>query len=409
MQQILNQFDGERTMQEVIDSVHFPDLDILRDLTELYFEGLIYEVRQRLQDDEADRVFVEAGLNTQYDLSPTPTQRPPALDIDGSHEMSYELDDEVPLPPPITDSTETPVLPEEGQELLADLYSSVTQGSIEPPPLPQGTNDDGSSQNEYLKIFGEEIEEDEFGDYNDPFFMEGDESGLGHVDSAESKVPLPFLILLSLMVVIGGAIFLPDRLSAFPQGANIQEDPEWYTRDSRGSVPEFMKPLEQDWQIDSTQEVELEEKKSTKLKFSKPKKGKNAAKRFKDYFKDAKNLHDQGEYTQALQVIEKAVALNSSSSNALLLAAKVNLELSNNNESIQYLKRLLKINPKYSNTNIDPTYNAGIIHILLGSAYQEKGVKKKAIGQYKEYLKRYPNGFHAEAASQMLHLLKESK
>ena len=409
MQQILHQFDGERTMQEVIDSVRFPDLNILRDLTELYFEGLIYEVRQRLQEDEADRVFVEAGLNTQYDLSPTPTQRPPALDTDGEHEMSYELDDDVPLPPPISDSTETPDLPEEGQELLADLYSSVTQGGLEPPPVPQNMSDDGSSRNEYLKIFGEELDEDEFGDYDDPFFMDGDDSDLSHLDSAESKVPVLFLILLGMAAIGVSIMIIPDRLSAFPRGENIQPDLDWYKRDSRGPLTEFMKPLEQDWKIDSTQEVEPDVQKTEQIKFSKPKKGKGAVKRFKDYFKDAKSLHDQGEYEQALQVVEKAVALNSSSSNALLLAAKVHLELSNNNESIQYLKRLLKLDPKYSNTSIDPTYDSGIIHILLGSAYQEKGVKKKAINQYKEYLKRYPSGSHAEAASQMLSLLKESK
>lgn len=96
------------------------------------------------------------------------------------------------------------------------------------------------------------------------------------------------------------------------------------------------------------------------------------------YISEGIKLHDQGKYREAIGMYQKALVEDPSSSSALYEIAVSKIGLKQYDESINYCKKVIKLNDRC----VDQAY------ALIGNCYSAMGNEKKAIKIYKKGIKK---------------------
>jgi DNA-binding response OmpR family regulator len=424
IQQILDLFDGKRTMIEVIDTSTLPDLTSLQHLTQLYFEGLVYEVREALVDeDRPDPVFLESS---------TPDEpEPPNLPQENSFStMATQAGEIFPEPPPIVVEGSGTPLPEEGQELLADLYASIAIGDEDPPPppppVPQASEDEGPSEDDFSTLFGTDGSY-AFDDSEQDFFasLEGDED---EYRPAVVKEPMSggmksFLFLLLIAVVGATAMIMKDSVSPLKTSVLASNKMMWHRLELQQRSDAYdVGPLEADWKIEKVDQIESDlsdpdtsksmknELTPLKANMKGRKLNKREKKRIAGLLKEAKSMHDLGtpsSYGSAAKLVEEALALQPVNLYGLLLSAKIHLEIDEYRIALQRLEMIKDINPSYENRKLDPSFQKGTIFILIGSALQGLKQPQRALKYYEDYIRLFPKGNHVKEIHRVIPQLQK--
>lgn len=402
---LLNLFDGRRTMQEVIDQANLPDLKVLNAMTSLYFEGLVNEVRERVMPREEEG-FVEASQ------TPAPSVESVARIQTSSEPLPPPVDEAPPPPPPIDDEPPALDMPppppgdgvgdDDGQELLQDLYASIA-GPYEPPPPPVPEHVEMPSAPEYnpLSTFGDE--EYQFEEGEEDFFTalnEGKEE-LSPVEDEKMEASTKVTIILMTLVALAMVGFMMrDKNPSLKFTKSTSQLAVWYSDRLANRSPQFVPDLKDSWEInrvieESAEGVELvkggEALKERKMKG-------NEKRLFQKLIKEALELYREGgeeNFKRASIVADKALDLNPGNPHALMLSGTLHIEVGANKTAIARLEQLLKINSKYSDTQISARYEEGALYVLLGSAYQGLNKKQRALELYEQYLRFYPEGNQA--------------
>jgi len=113
---IIKQFDGTRTLIDVVDETDFGDLEALEICSKLYFEGLIYD--RSTHENEDGFGDTSASFDDAADVGLDDTGENPLLGVDEPSDESPGTDDAAPgfaLAPPtgVEDSQPTALAPEE--------------------------------------------------------------------------------------------------------------------------------------------------------------------------------------------------------------------------------------------------------------------------------------------------------
>lgn len=427
LKHLIDRFDGRKTAIEVINFSPEDDLDVLQGLTELYFEGLIYEVREVIQEDSApEPVFIDPQGT---EAPPPPVEAP---------EVNAELDippaiDEDQGPPPV-DAVMDGDMPEEGQDLLAELYSAPSldeaEGDFVPPPVPLDMQDDPNQADEtYSTLFGvdgafdyDEEEEDFFSgaldDDIDPFAGEP----LDKPPMSGSAKAFWGLAILTLVAVC--AFAMQDRVQPIELIDSASAHANWH-RLALNELPiEYTtKPIEQEWKLeieDSTslmddiaKEVGLNPSVnpvSGKAKFSGRKINKKDKKRVAKFLKEAQDLKNKGggsNWRKAANLADKALAVQPVNLYGLLLSASIHMELANDRDALSRLQKIMQLDPSYGNTKVGgPVFESGVIYPLIGSTLQNLGKNSEALKFYEDYLRKFPDGKQAREIRRLVQTLK---
>jgi CheY-like chemotaxis protein len=444
MSAILSLFNGRRTTQEVIDAASLSDLDSLSALTQLYFEGIINEVREaRAQQPMEEAAFIEPSAHRgPIDPVGTPagaTVRAvggvvsndfslPGADEDGPEpfDLLSALSDEQPPalsdaePPPLTAALqEAPYHDEESQELLADLYASVT-GTQEPPPVPSAPQGGVSreSYNTYSDLFG--------GDYA---FDESEQDFFGETPPDAAEVPLKperapaspaakfGLFLIAAVIAATIAIIFRDKVNPIKITQTTSDRAVWYEeaklalRSQHYALPE----LGVDWRIERAEAAVSNLGAQLAADLGGAPKGRAVStqekKRVSGIIKEAQDLYAKGgdsSWGRAAQLIDQALDIDPNSAHALLLAGAIYSELGNDDTAVKRLERLMRVDAQYANTSVSPSYQKGIVYVLLGSAYQNTKQAEKALKLYEEYLRVFPEGNLADDVRKLINTIKRS-
>lgn len=403
---LLSLFDGRRTMQEVIDQANLPDLKVLNTMTLLYFEGLVNEVRERVAPREEES-FIEASqtpspassiarIQTKSEpLSPPP---PPPMDEPPPPPMDFDEPPALDSPPP---PTSIDMGDDDGQELLQDLYASIA-GPYEPPPPPIPESVEMPSKSEYstLNVFGEDhyqFEENE----EDFFTLDDHEEAIAPIVDEPMSANTKFTIILLTAVVVGVVLFMMrDKIPSLKLSKTTSQMAVWYTDRLTNRSPQFVPDLQDDWQIN--RQVQESSPGDELIQGGEPLKERvmkgNEKRRFQGLAKEALELYKEGgeeNFKRAARLADQALDLNPGNPHILMLSGTLHIETGDNKKAITRLEQLLKINAKYSDTQISSRYEEGALYVLLGSAYQGLKNKQRALELYEQYLRNYPNGNQA--------------
>jgi DNA-binding response OmpR family regulator len=413
MQTVLYLFDSQRSMQDVIDQSSLADLDTLRQLTQLYFEGLVYEVRERTVPElQEDAVFLDAAS----------TQEPPPIDNEPYSFATQAGDPNLQEPPPISEVSSHTPLPEEGQELLADLYASVSneaEDEIAPPPVPEVDDPPAESQAQFSTLFGEDGAFD-FDDSEQDFFAPVD-SLVDFEETEKVKKPLTagakvFLVLALSVFGLATFMMLRDSVSKIELNDFVRKRANWHHSHLSQRNEAYLVPaLAASWEINISKiekyilvDQLLDTDSGNKAK-SKRKLNTKEKRRIGTLIKEAHALHDKGEngdYNQGAKLVEQALAIEPNNLYALMLSAKIHMELGQDKTALSRLKRLMSINPKYSNTKIDSRYQEGTIYVLIGSTFQIMKKPGQALKFYEDYLRLFPTGNHVVDVRKLINQIK---
>lgn len=433
---LLERFDGRKTAIEVINLSPEDDLDVLQSLTELYFEGLIYEVREILQEDSApEPVFLDPQGSSE---APSEDQFFEIEDKGQADEADFDIPpviDEDLLPPPVADINEDEI-PEEGQDLLAELYSAPTNGEdldFTPPPVPTDLPEDTDQADEtYSTLFGldgafdyDEEEEDFFNggldETADPF---GGESLEKQPMSSSAKM---FWGLLIATIIAGVAFAMQDRVKPIELIDSAAAHANWH-RLELNELPEVYttNPISESWEIevknsasfmsDIAQEVGIaptvgvvSSKTNAKGRKLKKQDKKRVAKLLKEA-QDLKNKGGDSNWRKAAQLADQALALQPSNLYGLLLSASVHMELGQDRDALSRLQKLMQLDPNYGNTKVGgPLYESGVIYPLIGNALQSLGKKSEALKFYEDYLRKFSSGKQAQEIRNVVQTLKRNR
>jgi DNA-binding response OmpR family regulator len=421
MNTVLRLFDGRRTMQEVIDQTGLPDLTGLNALTLLYFEGLVNEVRERsMPQDEVGFIESSSTPSPGEQIAKIKTKSeplPPALD-----------DAPPPPPPPPIDADEPPALDmppppsavdvddDDGQELLQDLYASIAGPvDLSPPPLPEPESVELPESAEISSFSAFGGDEYEFEDGEEDFFSalnEADEEPIVEVEAQDASTKLT-LILLTVVAGLVIAWFMRDKTPKLEITKSTSQLAVWYTDRIANRVPQFVADIPVDWKIE--REV-TEESNSVIAEVAnsgeplKERKMKGSEKRrFQQLSKEALELYKEGgeeNFKRAGRLADQALDLNPGNPHALMLSGTLHIETGDNKTAISRLEQLIKINAKYSDTQINRRYEEGALYVLLGSAYQGLNKKERALELYEQYLREYPEGNQARDVRNLIGYLR---
>ena len=470
MSALMRLFDGRRTIQEVIDGAGLPDLSSLNALMEMYFEGLVNEVRERATPRE-DHAFVDASAAQPALESPTeaPTEHvapplppvqtpatqfgfdgldefdmmgeaaPPAPPSDPLDDPMSLLDDAPPfgvdqhtptpdVPPPPPSINEPPPLEgappldleigqgdDEGRELLADLYASIAE-PVEPPPVPDPGSIDMPSKADYDTLtFGDESAYD-FGEPEEDFFsaLNEPEEELEEEEAealpANTKLSM-FLIAIFVAAVV--AFFMRDRVTPLKVTMTTSDQAMWYADRLSARLLAPVDDIDADWKIERELDGELSPALAGVLASAPEVKERSMKRserrRFDDQLKEALKLYKAGgadNFRRAAQIADKALNLNPGNPHALMLSGTLHIEVGNSREAIKRLEQLMRINPEYSDTRINSRYEKGVLYVLLGSAYQELKKTNQAKKLYEQYIREYPEGNQARDVRNLLEYLR---
>mgnify|MGYP000710269023 CR=1 FL=1 len=131
--------------------------------------------------------------------------------------------------------------------------------------------------------------------------------------------------------------------------------------------------------------------------------------RFESLLKEALALYKSGgkeNFRRAVTIADNALNLNPGHPHALMLSGVLHIEVENLNEAVQRLEQLMRINPAYADTRIDSRYQAGVLYVLLGSAYQGLDKKQQALKLYQQYIRDYPEGNQARDVRNLIENLR---
>ena len=437
LKSLIERFDGRKTALEVINLSPEDDLDVLQSLTELYFEGLIYEVREVIQEDSSpEPVFLdpqgdvdEANEDAIFGID----EKDQGDDADADFDIPPVVDEDA-LPPPVAEVNEDEI-PEEGQDLLAELYSAPTGSEnldFTPPPVPTDIPGDEEQADEtYSTLFGldgafdyDEEEEDFFNgslDENlDPFEGEPVEK---QPMSGSAKV---FSGLLIATLIAGISFAMQDRVQPIKLIDTAAAHANWH-RLELNELPEVYKtsPISESWEIevrtsdslmsDIAQDVGIAPTVgvvSSKTKSKGRKLKKQDKRRVAKLLKEAQSLKNKGgdaNWRKAAQVADKALALQPTNLYGLLLSASLHMELGQDRDALSRLQNLMQIDPNYGNTKVGgPLYENGVIYPLIGNALQSLGKKREALKFYEDYLRKFSNGKQAQEIRNVVQTLKRN-
>jgi CheY-like chemotaxis protein/tetratricopeptide (TPR) repeat protein len=447
MSAILSLFNGRRTTQEVIDAASLSDLESLKALTELYFEGIINEVREaRSAQPVVGDEFVDPSANRAPLAASSASELPVGATVRavggvGRHDFSLPNDEDEPPepfdllsqlrdespppalpdlePPPLTaDLKEAPYQDDESQGLLADLYASVA--GQEPPPVPTTPQEPLSkeSYNTYSDLFGEgytfdESEQDFFGE---------PPAGAAEVPLKPERAPASpaakfgFMMLGLIFAAILALIFR-DQVKPLKITQTTSDRAVWYEegkialRSQHYALPE----LSVDWRIERAAAEISDLAGELAADLGGAPKGREVSgqdkKRVLAMIKEAQGLYAKGgdsSWGRAAQLADQALDLDPNNAHALLLCGAIYSELGNDDTAAKRLERLMRVDAQYSNTSIQGSYQKGIVYVLLGSAYQNTKQSEKALKLYEEYLRVFPEGNLSGDVRKLVNTLKRS-
>lgn len=424
LKKLIERFDGRRTALEVINVSPEDDLDVLQGLTLLYFEGLIYEVREALQEDEPEEpVF----------LDPQDATPPPSPDVDEEDFDIPPVPDEDMLPPPV-DAVMEAEIPEEGQDLLAELYSAPNDDGqpldFTPPPVPEDIPEETEqAEDTYSTLFGLDGAFD-YDDEEEEFFKSVEEQEIDPFAGVEvEKAPMSkeskiFLGLLLAGVAAGLALYFQDRVSPIELIDAASAHSNWH-RHQLNEYPLIYatKPIDAEWKIEIDDSSSLvsdivskvgiapsEGIVASKTKSKGRKVNKREKKKIAALLKEAQELKNKGgksNWRKAADLSDKALALQPTNLYALLLSASVHMELENDRDALSRLQKIIQIDPRYGNTKVGGSaYGPGVVYPLIGSTLQNLGKDADALRFYESYLREFPGGQQAGEIRRLVQTLK---
>ena len=431
LKNLIDRFDGRRTALEVINQSNEDDLKVLQGLTQLYFEGLIYEIREVIQEDDApEPVF----LDPQNAVAPNPeaTMSIETMADDGEYfDIPPVIDDE-PGPPPIDQVSEGEIS-EEGQDLLAELYSAPAEsGAMDftPPPVPDEVPTDLDQADEtYSTLFGidgafdyDEEEEDFFNgaldEEIDPFAGSKIEK---QPMSTSAKV---FAALLLGTIAAGVAFSMQDRVYPIELIDRADAHANWHRLElNELPIQYHTEPIDADWKIEVEDSATLVSSLVSKVGIApdvgivstntsiKPRKvSKTEKRKISSLLKEAQSLKDEGgksNYRKGAELADKALALQPTNLHALLLSASIHMELEQDRDALSRLQQIMQIDPTYGNTKVGgPVYASGVVYPLIGSTLQNLGKTSEALKFYEDYLRKFPEGVQAAEIRRLVQSLK---
>jgi|GEM_PF-1849731 len=451
MSAILSLFNGRRTTQEVIDAAALSDLASLRALTELYFEGVIHEVREaRAPQASTEAAFVEAGAHRGPVELAGATARAvggvAAVDFGGDRSRAAadedsgepfdllgdlrDLRDAPPPPPAAPSDAEPPPLTAdlkdapyqddaESQELLADLYASVTGPQV-PPPVPSTPQEPLSREtyNTYSDLFGSDYT---FDDSEQDFFSQqrprDTEVPLKPERAPASGAARFGLFLIALIVAAILAIIFRDKVKPIRITQTTSDRAVWYEEGKLSlRAPHYALPeLAVDWRIERAEAAAADLGAQLAADLGGAPKGREVnsqeKRRVSGLLKEAQDLYAKGGdvgWGRAAQLADQALELDPNSAHVLLLCGAIYSELGQDETAVKRLERLMRVDAQYGNASINPSYQRGIVYVLLGSAYQNTRQAEKALKLYEEYLRVFPEGNLADDVRKLINTIKRS-
>lgn len=447
LQSLIDLFDGQLSALEVIDRSRRPDIEALQGLTQLYFEGLIYEVDEVSHEPEPEPAFIDVASPEGHQpesedlrtpeieesvlpLTITPKDGPPPSDEPPS--LQAELDDL--MPPPLMSADLPPEVPEEGQDLLAELYAArPPEGNpqfafeLTPPPVPDSLpNDEDLDQADetYSTLFGAGGEFS-YDDEESAFFEQLDQSPEDLFGAPEERSPMGAGAKASLMI----ALLTIASITAYSlyddvKGLRITQmiQPAWIDIELSGrqlSVGEMI-PAEGDWKLELAQRevaaavVEPSQPNSPRAGVDSPRRASSAedkpkrkgGKSFAKLMKSAIKLQKAEKFQQSFEMVEEALSLKPGANDALLLAAVCSSELGRDRSALGYLQRLLQKNPGYGSKALGRGYGPGVVYNLIAFTYNNLGDKASALKHYETYLRTYPSGVWSSEIKSIVTRLK---
>lgn len=414
LKRLITRFDGQKNTLEIINASPEPDLDVLQGLTLLYFEGLIYEMREVINQSESpEPVFIDPQGNAP----------PVTRDDEFDESMSFPMDDDEILPPPVDlhGEAEQDIIPEEGQDLLAELYaapSEVDAGDFNPPPLPSDLQEDEEQADDaYSTLFGIDGAFD-YAEEEAAFFEEDKEEEnpfSGALPPTEvSGSARAFWGLLIASIAIGVAFYMQDRVMPLELSQRFENVRGWQVF-QLSERDEFYrtKPVSDEWEIEvsSSSMMLTQISNPSDTSSSEPSRPVSAKSKRKidDLLKKALSLKSQGgdaKWKEASKLVEQALGLQPKNPLALLLLASLHMELGEPREALVRLKALWLINPNYGNTKIGGLWGPGVVYTALGNTLQELKNNQEAVKYYEDYLRAYPSGPQSAEIRRLVRELK---
>ena len=411
---LIERFNGQRTILETLNVTEAPDLDVLQAITELYFEGLVYEVREVFDGEgESEEVFIDAP-GTLVPPIPGATgavEPPPApyLDLEGG-------------------------LSEEGEDLLADMYSTPggeaepqPDSVITPPPIPdEFPEDDEQADETYSTLFGIDGSFD-YADEEAEFFeqLESAEERPAISDiapPARRTHPLTWLFSLSI-VGLGVAFFSQDHVNPLEITEYANDYRQW-TKIALGERPADYerRPIKMPWQIkvrsmragsnldgkgDEQSGSVVIKPKTRKLKRSEQR---QLAKTLKEAIALRAQATDANQRKQALKVTQKALSIQPSDPSALLLAASLCLDNNESEQALHYLLQLWQVDPQYNNPSaLGSDYGPGIVYILIGTTLQMLKRDQEAVTYYEDYIRAFPSSAQSREIRSIINRIRRKR
>jgi CheY-like chemotaxis protein/tetratricopeptide (TPR) repeat protein len=389
-------FDGRRTILEVINHSDQSDLDVLKALTQLYFEGLVYEVHE---------VFEGEGADDEVFIDPHGTVAPPVPEGKTTSGLADGQSREI---------------PEEGQDLLAEIYAAPSSSSqddqaiseISPPPIPEERPEyDDQADETYSTLFGINGSFDyaeEEATFFDVLNQEGDDlrrkpQALSQSPQGSNRIFWVILLIASSLVIIYAS---QDRVMPLDVTERTKNYLKWHKVLLEDLPRTYQtKPVDMPWKIKikpkrdllTNQEVKPDGSSGIANPFVVPttqKLNSREKKRLKSLVNNALKLkakRDPGEFEHALKLTRQALALQPTDPDALLLAAIINMDLSKNKEALQHLEVLVQVAPAHHNANIVKSGNGpGVVYLLIGITLQQLKLEREALKYYETYLRKFP-------------------
>lgn len=432
LRNLIERFDGRRTALEVIDISSEDDLKVLQGLTQLYFEGLIYEIREALPEDDApDPIF----------LDPQDAAAPPSPPVEDMVSAEMLSDDGGLYPPAIDDESGPPPvgaisaeeIPEEGQDLLAELYSAPSLGDEHdqtPPPVPDDLDSDSDQADEtYSTLFGidgafdyDEEEEDFFNgaldEDPDPF------AGTPIEKPPMSTSAKMFSALLLGTLAAAIAFYMQDRIYPIELIDNASAHSQWHLLELDVLPSEYStQAIDAEWKIEIEDSASLVTDLAVKVGIA-PSKGvvasaksgtsrkvsKRDKRKIAGMLSEALALKNKGgksNWLKAADLSDKALALQPGNLYALLLSASVHMELENDRDALSRLQKIMQIDPSYGNTKVGgAAFSKGVVYPLIGSTLQNLGDTREALKFYENYLRKFPDGSQAGEIRRLVQSIK---
>lgn len=435
---LADRFDGKRSTLEVLNRSPEPDLDVLRALTQLYFEGLIYESHEALPEDETpDPAFIDPQLtdaltpeaSTEFDIE--------TKEVASSSLTDVSIEDEEATPPPVFAAEEAPgsEIPEEGQDLLAELYAArppsedeIIASELSPPPVPEDLQDDGEQADEtYSTLFGVggEFSYDE---EESSFFEQFNQEPEDLFAEDRTKEPLSgsakafiWILVASLIGVVSYALY--DDV--YPLKSTQMIRPDWVDIATVGRElnTRMMESAEGEWKLEIINRAvasapftpvpeasaSAERSPSNRIGASRRSPSKRQeTKSFKELMKRALKLMKKSKFRKGVELAERALALKPTSPYALLLSATLHFELGDNKRSLELLQIMVRTTPRYGNTQLGRGYGPGVVYNLIAAAYDNLGNKPEALKYYEAYLRDFPKGVWNKDIKNIVSRLKNS-